>query len=150
MKKVLVISDTHGLLRDEIKAELNAADVVIHAGDIDTIEVYDRLKTYPDVYMVKGNNDYRFKNNLPHTLRLAIEGVRIFAVHNKTDVPSDLSDVDIVIYGHSHQFHATTKDGVLWLNPGSCGQRRFHLGLSYCRLKIDNGTYQYEKVIIKP
>ena len=145
MKKILIISDTHGLLRDEVKIELAASDLIIHAGDIDTPSVLQSLKEYGELYIVRGNNDKFWAEDLPEILTLSIEGVRFLIVHNKKDVPTDLSDIDVVIYGHSHKFDAKVIDGVLWLNPGSCGKSRFGLELSMCRMYVDQGTYHYEK-----
>lgn len=150
VKKILIISDTHGLLRDEVRAELSSKDVTIHAGDIDTPSALQSLKEYGELYVVRGNTDKDWADDLPEILTLTIEGVRFLIVHNKKDIPTDLSDVNVVIYGHSHKFDAKVLDGVLWLNPGSCGKRRFNLELSMCRMYIDQGMYQYEKVIIIP
>lgn len=149
MKKILIISDTHGLLRDEVRAELNSADFIIHAGDIDTPAVFESLKKYGELYIVRGNNDKSWADALPEILALTIEGVRLLIVHNKKDIPADLSGINVVIYGHSHKFDAKVIDGVLWLNPGSCGKRRFDLEISMCRMYIDQSTYHYEKVVIK-
>ncbi|MBN7772323.1 metallophosphoesterase family protein [Clostridium aminobutyricum] len=148
MKKILIISDTHGLLRDEVKAELSASDCIIHAGDMNTPSVLQALNEQGNLFVVRGNNDKEWAENLPKILTIAIEGIQILIVHNKKDVPKDLTDIDVVIYGHSHKYDAKVIDGVLWLNPGSCGKRRFDLEISMCRLYIDQGTYKFEKIVI--
>lgn len=81
-------------------------------------------------------------------MQLQLEGLRFFIVHNKRDVPQKLTDVDIVVYGHSHKYEADMQDGVLWLNPGSCGHRRFNLSLSMCVLEVENGRYRVEPILI--
>lgn len=71
-------------------------------------------------------------------------------VHNKKDIPKDLTDIDVVVYGHSHKFESKMLDGILFLNPGSCGKRRFDLEISMCRMIVDGGRYHHEKVVIIP
>jgi putative phosphoesterase len=127
---------------------LTAADVIIHAGDIDTDLVLKKLMQYGKLYVVRGNNDKTWADHLPECLAVTIEGVHFFIVHDKTDIPNDLSETDVVIYGHSHKYDEKTVNGVLLLNPGSCGKRRFGFGISLCRMFVDQGSYQYEKIVI--
>lgn len=148
MKHIAIISDTHGMLREHVIAELASTDCTIHAGDIDTPDVMISLQKRGEVYMVRGNNDKDWAQMIPTSLAVTIEGVRFFVVHNKKDVPKNLPDVDVVIYGHSHKYATDVVDGVLFLNPGSCGKRRFKLELTMCRMTVDDGHYQYEKVLI--
>ncbi len=149
LKKVLIISDTHGLLRDEVKAKLPTVDFVIHAGDINTPMVLQYLNEHSELFIIRGNNDKEWACNLPKILAITIEGVRILLVHNKEDIPKGLTNIDVVIYGHSHKYDDKIIDGVLWLNPGSCGNRRFNLPISMCEMWISGETYKYEKIIIK-
>lgn len=146
MKRLVILSDTHGLLREEVKEELKAADVTLHAGDVDTPAVLDAIQGYGESYVVRGNNDRTWARALPQSLIVTLEGVRFFLVHNRKDVPQDLTGVDVVIYGHSHKFAAQVLDGVLWLNPGSCGKARFHLDLTLCRMEVDQGRYRWERL----
>lgn len=149
MKHIAIISDTHGMLRENVIAELTLADCVIHAGDIDTPDILLSLQKHGDVYAVRGNNDKEWAHMIPKSLVVQIEGVRFFIVHNKKDVPKNLlTDVDVVIYGHSHKYATEVVDQVLYLNPGSCGKRRFNLELTMCRMAVDDGQYHYEKVLI--
>lgn len=148
MKKVLIISDTHGLLRDEVKAEMSVSDFIIHGGDINNLSVLQTLNEQDNLFVVRGNNDKEWAENLPILLTIEIEGVKILIVHNKKDVPKELTDIDVVIYGHSHKYDEKVIDGVLWLNPGSCGKRRFDLEISMCRMVIDQGGYHHEKLVI--
>lgn len=148
MKRVIVLSDTHGLLRPEVLAYLTQADEVIHGGDINTQAIVDKLSEYAPLHIVRGNNDKDWAEDLPHSLTFTIEGVRFFLVHNKKDVPPDLSGVNVVIYGHSHKYACEERDGVLWLNPGSCGRRRFDQEITFAVMALDNGHVQVEKVVI--
>ncbi len=148
MKRIAIISDTHGILREQVIAELDAADCIFHAGDINTPSTADTVRMLGETYMVRGNNDMDWAKDLPASISTTIEGVRFFIVHNRTDVPKRLPKVDVVIYGHSHKYFSEVIDGVLYLNPGSCGKRRFNLEISMCRMTVDAGHFQYEKVII--
>lgn len=123
--RIGVISDTHGLLRDEIKKVLSTCDVILHGGDINRQEILDKLNTFAVVYAVRGNNDKEWAEYLPETLDLEVYGLRIFMIHNKKQIPEDLGAYDLVIYGHSHKYEEKEDGERIWLNPGSCGPRRF-------------------------
>lgn len=148
MKRIAIISDSHGLLQDQVKNELHKADYIIHAGDVDTPDIVEYMRQCCETYVVRGNNDKDWAKDLPESLFFTIEGVRFFLVHDKKDIPKDLNHVDVVIYGHSHQYSAETVNGVLFLNPGYCGKKRFLLQLSMCRMTVEEGHYEYEKIVI--
>jgi len=148
MKQIAILSDTHGMLREHVMAELAEADCSIHAGDINTLYIVETMRKLGETYVVRGNNDKEWAEDLPESITVTIEGVRFFIVHNKKDVPKYLTNVDVVIYGHSHKYSAEIINGVLFLNPGSCGKRRFDLELTMCRMTVDAGYYRYEKVMI--
>lgn len=148
MKRILILSDTHGLLRPEVMEQVSQADAVIHGGDINTQAIVDRLRGDAPLYIVRGNNDKEWAQGLPLSLTFTIEGLRFFLVHNKKDVPTDLADVDVVIYGHSHKYACEERDGKLWLNPGSCGKRRFDQEITLAVMTADKGRFQVEKVLI--
>ncbi len=148
MKHIAILSDTHGLLRDQVITELAAANCSIHAGDINTPCIVETIQQMGESYVVRGNNDKDWADALPKSITVTIEGVRFFIVHNKKDIPKQLINVDVVVYGHSHKYSAEVMDGVLFLNPGSCGKRRFDLELTMCRMTVEAGNYQYEKVTI--
>lgn len=148
MKHIAILSDTHGLLRPEVLAGLAQADVILHAGDLNTQAIVDALRTHAEAYIVRGNNDKQWAQQLPHCLTITIEGICFFMVHNKKDVPDDLSGVDVVVYGHSHKYSCQQHEGRLWLNPGSCGKRRFDQEITWCMMEIDQGRYQVEKITI--
>lgn len=145
MKQIAIISDTHGILRQH---ELVKSDCCIHAGDINSSYIIESIQKLGEIYVVRGNNDKEWAEALPDSITVTIEGVRFFIVHNKKDVPKDLKNMDVVVYGHSHKYSAENVNGVLFLNPGSCGKRRFNLELTMCRMTVDAGHYQYEKVMI--
>lgn len=148
MKQIAVLSDTHGLLREHVMAELAKADYIIHAGDINTLYIMESIQELGETYVVRGNNDKEWAEALPKSITVTIEGVRFFITHNKKDVPKNLANIDVVIYGHSHKYSAEIMNGVLFLNSGSCGKRRFDLALTMCRMTVDAGHCQYEKVMI--
>ena len=148
MKRVIILSDTHGLLRPEVLEYLSRADVIIHGGDINTQAIVDKLREYGPLYIVRGNNDKEWAEGLPHSITFAVEGVRFFLIHNKKDIPADLSDVDVVVYGHSHKYACGERDGLLWVNPGSCGRRRFNQEITLAAMTVDGRHAQAEKVTI--
>ncbi len=148
MKQIAILSDTHGLLRESVMDELAEADCFIHAGDIDTPYIIESIQKLGETYVVRGNNDKEWAEDLPESTTVTIEGVRFFIVHNKKDIPKYLTDIDVVVYGHSHKYSAEIINGVLFLNPGSCGKRRFNLEITMCRMTVDAGHYRYEKVLI--
>lgn len=149
MKRIVILSDTHGLLRPEVMPYLETADAILHGGDINTQAIVDTLHTYGvPVHIVRGNNDKEWAEGLPLSLTFEIGGVRFFMVHNKKDIPSELPDIDVVVYGHSHKYACQERDGVLWLNPGSCGRRRFDQEITLAVMEIEQGQPRVEKITI--
>lgn len=146
--RVAVLSDTHGLLRPEVMKAVGACDAVIHAGDFDNTMVLDTLQRMAPVYAVRGNNDWYLPEGVPMSLAFRIEDCRFFMVHDKQDVPHGLDNVNVVIYGHSHKYAEDTVDGRLWLNPGSCGRRRFRTDVTYAILTVDGAHVTVEKEMI--
>ena len=150
MKKIGIISDTHGLLRPEILEILKGCDCIIHAGDVNKPEILDTLRMMGSIYVVRGNNDKDWAEGMAKTLHFTIEGVKFFMTHNKKDVDWDLKDTQIVIFGHTHKYFEKMIDNRLWLNPGSCGPRRFDQEITMAVMTVDNGTYQWKKVAMIP
>ena len=146
--KLAILSDTHGLLRPQVVEHLKTADAILHGGDINKPAIVEQLQQYAPLYIVRGNNDKEWAEDIPHDLIVTLEGVTIFMVHNKKEVPADLSGVDVVVFGHSHKYVQEEKDGLLWLNPGSCGPRRFHQEITMRMAEIENGNIQVEKIDI--
>ena len=142
--KLAILSDTHGLLRPEVAELLKTADAILHGGDINKPGIVEQLEQYAPLYVVRGNNDKEWAEDIPHDLTVTLEGITFFMVHNKKEVPADLSGVDVVVFGHSHKYVQEEKDGVLWLNPGSCGPRRFHQEITMMMAEIEGGDIQVE------
>lgn len=146
--KLAILSDTHGLLRPEVTEQLKNVDAILHGGDSNKQSIVDALEQYAPLYVVRGNNDKEWAQHIPHDRTVALGGLVFFLVHNQKDVPADLSGVDVVVFGHSHKYSQTEKGGVLWLNPGSCGPRRFHQEITMMTAEIADGTLRVEKVVI--
>lgn len=146
--KVAILSDTHGLLRPEVVEHLKAADAIVHGGDINKQAIVDQLRQYAPLYAVRGNNDKAWAEGIPHDLTFTLGGVTFYMVHNKKEAPADLSGVDVVVFGHSHKYVQEEKNGRLWLNPGSCGPRRFHQEITMMMAEIADGKIQVEKITI--
>ena len=146
--KLAILSDTHGLLRPEVMEHLKNADAILHGGDINRPAIVDQLRQYAPLYVVRGNNDKAWAEDIPHDLTLTLDGVTFHMVHNKKEVSADLSGVDVVVFGHSHKYVQEEKDGILWLNPGSCGPRRFHQEITMMMAEIVDGVFQVEKITI--
>ena len=146
--RLAILSDTHGLLRPQVVEYLKTADAILHGGDINKPAIVEQLQQYAPLYIVRGNNDKEWAEDIPHDLTVTLEGVTFFLVHNKKEVPADLSGVDVVVFGHSHKYAQEEKSGVLWLNPGSCGPRRFHQEITMMMAEIEGGTIQVEKIDI--
>ena len=139
--QIAVLSDTHGLLRREVVAELKDCSHIIHAGDIIREKDLDELRLYGSVYAVRGNNDLWLDGlqDLAHVLRFQIAGVSFLMTHDRYDLPRNLDGVQAVIYGHSHRYSEEWKDGRLWLNPGSCGFSRFGSGVTMAKMTVEDG-----------
>ena len=146
--KLAILSDTHGLLRPQVAEHLNTADAILHGGDINKQNIVDQLRGYAPLYIVRGNNDKEWAEAIPHHLTVTLDGVTFYMVHNKKEVPADLTGVDVVVFGHSHKYVQEQKDGILWLNPGSCGPRRFHQEITMIMAELTDGNIQVEKITI--
>ena len=149
-KRIAILSDTHGLLRPEVLDAIAGCDAIIHGGDINKPEIIERLQEIAPVYVVRGNNDKEWAEHIPATLTFQIEGCRFFLVHNKKEVPKILTGIDAVIFGHSHKYFEKIIDGRLWLNPGSCGKRRFDQEITLAILTVDGSTLSAQKILIQP
>ena len=146
--KIAILSDTHGLLRPEVLEHLKTADAILHGGDINKQAIVDQLEQYAPLYIVRGNNDKEWALAIPHQLTFTLGGVTFYMVHNKKEVPADLTGVDAVVFGHSHKYVQEEKDGRLWLNPGSCGPRRFHQEITMMMAEAKDGKLCVEKITI--
>ena len=92
--KLAILSDTHGLLRPEVLEYLKDVDAILHGGDINKPGIIDELRQYAPLYIVRGNNDKEWAEAIPHDLTVTLGGVTFYMVHNKKEVPADLSGVD--------------------------------------------------------
>lgn len=146
--RLALLSDTHGLLRPAVVEYLQSADAILHGGDINRPEIVETLRQYAPLYIVRGNNDKEWAAALPHDLTVTLGGVTFFLVHNKKEIPADLSGVDVVLFGHSHKYLQEERDGRLWLNPGSCGPRRFHQEITMMMAEVADGKITVEKITI--
>lgn len=146
--KLAILSDTHGLLRPEVAERLKTADAILHGGDVNKPGIVDQLERYAPLYVVRGNNDKEWAEQIPHDLTITLGGVTFYMVHNKKEVPADLTGIDAVVFGHSHKYLLEERDGVLWLNPGSCGPRRFHQEITMMMAEAEDGTLRVEKIVI--
>ena len=146
--KLAILSDTHGLLRPQVLEHLKNADAILHGGDINKQNVVDELRQYAPLYVVRGNNDKEWAEEIPHDLTVALGGVTFYMVHNKKELPAKVDGVDVVVFGHSHKYVQEEKDGLLWLNPGSCGPRRFHQEITMMMAEVGEGKIQVEKISI--
>lgn len=143
-----VISDTHGLVRAEALAALRGCDGLVHAGDIGKPEVLDELRALAPLTAIRGNVDTWAPSTLPETAELAIAGVRLYVIHNLRELAIDprAAGYAAVISGHSHVPKAERVDGVLYLNPGSAGPRRFNLPIAVAKLHIDERGLEAELI----
>ena len=103
--RVGVISDTHGLLREEVINKLKTCDYIIHGGDIDKEEILDELKNIAPLFVVRGNNDKgEWANSLSRELYFNIGDIKFYMIHNIKDIPNNLKNVDVIVFGHSHKY----------------------------------------------
>lgn len=137
--RVGLIADTHGVLREEAVDALRSSDSIVHAGDICDPAILQSLARIAPVTAVRGNNDRgAWAKLLPATTTLAIAGVRILVVHDLATLAIDPHRIgaNVVVSGHSHRPSVETRDGVLYINPGSAGPRRFRLPVSVGHLLV--------------
>ncbi|MGY4629807.1 metallophosphoesterase family protein [Bradyrhizobium sp. USDA 4486] len=144
--KIGVISDTHGLLRPEAERCLAGVSHIIHAGDIGTPEIVDRLTRIAPVTAIRGNVDTgAWARRFPETATLRLGGRCLYVLHDlkQLTIEPKALGIDVVISGHSHRVAIGAVDGVLYLNPGSAGRRRFKLPITLATLDLDrNGALQ--------
>ena len=139
MARVGLISDTHGLLRPEALAFLRGSDFIVHAGDVGDAEVIEALRALAPVTVVRGNNDTGpWANGIAQTEGLQVGDVSIYVLHNLAELDLDpvAAGFQVVVSGHSHHPLLERRDGVLYVNPGSAGPRRFKLPIAVGELQI--------------
>jgi uncharacterized protein len=137
--RIGIISDTHGLLRREAERALQGVDLIVHAGDVGDPEILTRLKRIAPVFAVRGNVDtLPWAQILPMTTVVEANGASLYVLHNlrELDLRPDGGNFDFVISGHTHQPEQAEKNGVLYINPGSAGPRRFNLPVTLALLDL--------------
>ncbi len=135
--RIGVISDTHGLLRSQAREILQGCDRIIHAGDLDNPSILSELEQLGPTTAVRGNMDRGpWADRLKITEWLQVAKWSILVVHNVEDLPKNEGDTDIVIFGHSHRFLQKKRNGILFLNPGSAGLKRFIIPISMAVLTL--------------
>jgi putative phosphoesterase len=140
-KFIGVISDTHGLIRPEALEVLAGSNLIIHAGDVGKMAVISALEAIAPVVAIKGNIDRGETEHLPDTVTVERDSYKIHVLHDLKALDFDPveSGFNVVIAGHSHKPAVSESSGVLYLNPGAAGQRRFKLPISVAHLWLENG-----------
>lgn len=141
--RVAVISDTHGLLRPSVAQALRGYDLILHAGDVGTGQVLDDLRAIAPLRAVRGNVDRSGRlGMLPHTELVDVGGPLVYMLHvlEDLDLDPERAGVSAVIYGHTHRPKIEHRGGILFLNPGSVGPRRFDLPVTMADLSVDEGV----------
>ncbi|HEY6993633.1 MAG TPA: metallophosphoesterase family protein, partial [Xanthobacteraceae bacterium] len=135
------ISDTHGLIRPQAVAALADCDLIIHAGDVGKPEVLERLGALAPTFAVRGNIDTGdWTGRLPLTQTVAVGALRLFVLHEIAQLDLDPASAGFaaVVFGHSHRPSIAKRGGVLFLNPGSAGPRRFKLPITVARVRVSS------------
>lgn len=142
-KTIGILSDTHGLVRPEVEKALAGCDQILHAGDVDIPQVLKRLQRIAPVTAVRGNMDRGpWSNALPVTAMVQIEGLFFYMLHDlhHLELEPSAAGIHVVVSGHIHQPDIFDKDGVIYLNPGSAGQRRYDYPVCVAIVRIENGS----------
>jgi len=152
MISIGLISDTHGLFRPEAAEALHGSELIIHAGDVGDLRVLDQLRTIAPTIAVRGNVDTEaWAKVLPTTEVVEAGELRLYVLHDRSglDLDPKAAGFAAVISGHTHRPSAEVRDGVLYLNPGSAGPRRFSLPVAVARLRVDGGHLSHEIVELR-
>jgi putative phosphoesterase len=148
--KIGLISDTHGLLREEALTELHGSDLIVHAGDVGNRDILLRLRKLAPVVAVRGNVDTEewARRELPETAVAQAGDISIYVLHDvhALDLDPFAAGFQIVVSGHSHKFLRSEKSGVFYINPGSAGPRRFTLPITVARLDLSSTPWKLEFV----
>lgn len=151
--RIGLISDTHGLLRPEAMAALQGCDHIIHSGDIGHRGILEELARLAPLAVVRGNNDREdWAMDIPESATLKIGGLSIHVLHNIAELDMDphAAGFHAVVSGHSHRPGAKSLNGVLYVNPGSAGPRRFSLPISLGYLFVSDGVLNYKLEELHP
>ena len=143
MPRIGLISDTHGLLRPEAASFLTGSDFIVHAGDVGDPILLEKLRALAPVTVVRGNNDKgSWADGVAQTEVLRVDDVSIYVLHDIAELDLDpvAAGFAVVVFGHSHRPLHEIRDGVLYVNPGSAGPRRFRLPVCVGELQITDGS----------
>jgi putative phosphoesterase len=149
LARVGLISDTHGLLRPEAVEALHGSQLIVHAGDVGKPEILETLRRIAPVVAVRGNVDTaEWAQSLPLTTVAEAGTALIYVLHdvNALDLNPQAAGFRVVVSGHSHKPGKTEREGVLYINPGSAGPRRFQLPVTVARLDVGETPYAVEFV----
>lgn len=152
IQRIGVISDTHSLMRPQALEALKGSELILHAGDVGDAQVLEQLRTLAPVVAVRGNVDTgAWGESLPLTQEIEVGKIRLYMLHKISDLELDPAAVgfSVVVYGHSHKAIAQTKNGVLYLNPGAAGPRRFDLPITVAKLRLEGKEIEAEIEQIK-
>jgi len=144
-----LISDTHGLLRPQALSALQGSDYLLHAGDIGNQGILDALAAIAPVTAVRGNNDFgSWADRLPEMTDIRIGDITLHLLHDLAQLQIDpvASHTNVVVSGHSHRPLSREVDGVLYINPGSAGPRRFTLPIAVAKLRLQDGALREEMI----
>ncbi|WP_426391837.1 metallophosphoesterase family protein [Variovorax sp. R-27] len=153
MLRIGLISDTHGLMRPEAIAFLKGSDFIVHGGDIGNAGILEALAAIAPLTVVRGNNDREpWADAIAETELVKFGGVHLYAIHDlaQLDIDPPAAGVRVVVSGHSHKPKVEERAGVLYVNPGSAGPRRFKLPISVAELVIDGASVTARVVSIDP
>ena len=138
--KIGILSDTHGILKEEVLKNLEGCMALFHAGDVGDMEILETLRKIAPIYIVEGNND-SIEMGLPKSLEVELEGYKFFMIHDLKSIKEVPKGYDFIISGHYHQFDIHYKSKTTYINPGACGKRRFGLPLTMVLMNLEKGMH---------
>jgi putative phosphoesterase len=147
-----VISDTHGLLRPEATEALKDSDLIVHAGDVGGTQILEQLRAIAPTFAVRGNVDTgEWAKVLPMTEVVVVGQLQLYVLHDLAtlDLNPKAAGFAAVVYGHSHRPDAEVRHGVLYLNPGSAGPRRFTLPIAIAKLRVVGDQLSHEMIELR-
>ena len=147
MRSIGLISDTHGLMREDALRTLEGSDLIVHAGDVGRPEILESLRAIAPVVAVRGNIDTaEWAAALPATAVVEAGPARIYVLHRIQDLDSAAVGCNVVVSGHSHQPGSHEHGGVLYINPGSAGPRRFRLPITVAHLEVSGLSVRFTQL----
>ena len=148
--KIVVLYDTHGVVKESVKELLLSADYAIHAGDIGSLTVFRQLKSYQGNFcFVRGNCDRAsWANELPEQISFHLDGILFYVIHNRTDFSFHPENAQIIISGHTHRYSVGSYRKAVTLNPGSCSQPRGGEPASCAIITTSGGNFEIKKSFV--